>query len=216
MEHRNDIVQGDRLRWARTQQGLTLRWIHKHDGPSLGYLSEIENGKKTEVHSDVLLTLTRLLRVTPAFVRGQVPRFDEHPAACRGLAGEVAVLVRENRADLPDWTALEPMERARQVLCLIARKSPKLPRVVLAWVLNLELDTLDGIMTGTQPLMKELLLALEELTTLPAGFFQHGLTTGEHLAPMAQPVDEEYQAVIRDAKEKSITPSQLRRLLDAL
>lgn len=199
-------LRGDLIKWAREEQRLTMRWVADHGGPCLGYQSEVENNKKVEVRSDKLGPWMRLLNVTEPFVRGQVPRYTENPAACRGLAADVGQLVARRPVD---WQALPPLERARRVLCLVSQESLKLPRIVLAHVLTLEVETLDAYMSGQLPLTGYLVEVLSDLTTLPDGFFKHGLlelSVAEEAA--------EYRAVVEAAKAHGISPEVLLRLIE--
>lgn len=200
MEDRTIGVRGDRIHWARTQQGITMRWIKDHGGPSLGYQSEVEHGKKSEVRSELLFAWARLLNVTEPFLRGQLSRYDERPGSCRGLAGNTGLILMGRR---PDWAHMGPMERTQEVLRLTALESPQLPRVVLAYVLGLELNTLDEMMIGKLPLVKNLVLKLADLTALPMQFFMTGQVS----------VEDDYLEAIREAKAAGLSPDDLCRLI---
>lgn len=136
-------VVGRLLKWAREQQNLTMREIHERGGPAPGYQSEVEKGLKDEVSAEKLNNWCRILLVTPAFARGQIPRLEpSDPGRCRGLAGWVEPKIRANFAE---FEALPPPERVRQVLRMIAR-SNELPTVVLAHVMSLEVDSLKNLL----------------------------------------------------------------------
>jgi transcriptional regulator with XRE-family HTH domain len=62
---------GEVLRDIRLDQGLTLREISEKSAISLGYISEIERGKK-EVSSEVMFSLCRALDVPLSQVFGEV------------------------------------------------------------------------------------------------------------------------------------------------
>lgn len=202
-EHVVKGVRGDLIRWARQQQEISMRWIRDHGGPSLGYQSEVEQDKKTEVSYELLQTWVKLLNVTEAYVRGQVPRYLEAPNHCRGLAASVSALVAASRTD---WAAMDSLNRAVELLRLVQRESRHLPRVVLAYVLGLEVATLDGIVTGQHPLMAGLLPALGDLTALPESFIKRGV--------MPDPDGlTGYERAIRLAQERSIFPEQLEQMI---
>ncbi|QUR67045.1 transcriptional regulator ClgR [Mycobacterium spongiae] len=55
-------VIGDVLRWARTSQGRTLREVSDAARVSLGYLSEVERGRK-ELSSELLNAICAALEV---------------------------------------------------------------------------------------------------------------------------------------------------------
>lgn len=205
LESLGDRVHGQLLQWAREQQDLTMRWINDHGGPSLGYQSEVERGIKQEVSSEVLASWVKLLGVTPAFARGQVPRHREDPAACAGLAYAVALSVVDGREDHPDWRALSPEERMREIIRRIPRDCPALPRVVLAYVLDLSLPTLDAIMLGSHPILREPAQALTNLVPLPDAFWQRG----EVEAPAETERLHRYADAVRLAEAKGITPEEM-------
>ncbi len=182
-----------------------MRWVNDRGGPSLGYQSEVERGIKQEVSSDVLASWVELLGVTPAFARGQVPRYRENPAACAGMAHAVALSIMEGRPDHPDWRALGAEERVREVLRRIVRDCPALPRVALAYLLDLSLLTFDAIMLGTHPILREQAEAIMGLVALPDSFWKSG--------EIENPADIEqlrrFQEAIRLAEARGITPEEM-------
>lgn len=203
-QEKSGSVRGDLLRWARTQQHLTMRWVHEHGGPCLGYQSEVERNKKAEVRYDMLVGWIRALNVTEEFARGAIPRYTEAPTAAAGMAGHVRVLITSAKIAGPNWQGLTPEERVRQVLQLTLRHSPRFPRVVLAWALGFEVATLEGTLDGTYPVAKGLMEATSALTTLPVEFFTHGT------------LESDYQPVLERARSLGVTPQDLLRLLDQL
>lgn len=201
-------VRGDLLRWARQQQGLSTRSLKDRGGPSLGYMSEVENRKKSEVRSDVLVRWTQLLGITETFARGQIPRYHYDPAACRGLAADVGSLIMSDTKR--NWASLSPLERCRQVLVLIAQKSRQLPPTVLAYVLDVELDTLVYMINGTHPIMREQMRALADLTSLPEGFFKYGVLMH---GSQGEIVLQEMLTVLQPAVAAGMTVSELHSLI---
>lgn len=200
-----DRVQGELLQWAREQQEMTMRWVNDRGGPSLGYQSEVERGIKQEVSSDVLAAWVAILGVTTPYARGHVPRFRDDPTGCAGLARPVALTIAEGGRHHPDWKALHPEERMRQVLKLIVGDCPALPRVVLAHVLGVGVATLDAIMLGAHPIMREPAQAIAALTTLPDTFWVYG--------EIPQPGESElilrYLPAVRLAHHKGISPEEM-------
>lgn len=169
----DDKVVGERLKWAREQQNLTMENVQERGGPAKGYQSEVETGKKSEVSSQKLGSWCRALGVTPAFARDLVPRLDPKAPSgrCRGLAGWVEPDLRQR---LPEFQAMTPPERVRQVLRMIV-KSSDLPTVVLAHVMALEVPALlnllyDQSITPTEIQMRQVAI----LTAIPTRFFRYG------------------------------------------
>lgn len=206
VDERSRSLRGDLMKWAREEQGLTMRWVADHGGPCLGYQSEVENKKKAEVRWDKLTSWIRAINVTEPFVRGRIPRYNDDPDGCRGLAADIGKWVVDSDAD---WVSLSIGERTRQVLCLISRESRQLPRVVLAHVLGLELRTLDALMGGELSFVPHQVKALSELTTLPETFFTHGI---RDMVAAESPAD--YATVIDVARKKGISPSDLLHLIE--
>lgn len=200
-----DKVQGELLQWAREQQELTMRWVNDQGGPSLGYQSEVERGIKQEVSSDVLAEWVRILGVTTPFARGQVPHFRENPAGCAGMARLVALSIAQGPPDSPDWKAMNPEERMREGLHLIVRECSNLPRVVLAHVLGVSLVTLDGMMLGSHPILREPAQAIAALTTLPDPFWVHGQVE----RPDESDLVARYLEPLRLARQAGITPEEM-------
>ena len=62
---------GEVLKDIRVDQGLTLREVSEKSAISLGYISEIERGKK-EVSSEVMFSLCKALDVPLSQVFGEV------------------------------------------------------------------------------------------------------------------------------------------------
>lgn len=225
-------VHGDRLRWARVQQSLTMREVRVRGGPSLSYQSEVENGVKEEVHVDLLNAWVRALNVTEEFARGNIQRCDVDPEACRGLAEDVGELIASGRTDLPAWSSLTARDRTRHVLKLITFTSPRFPRVVLAYTLGLSLKTLDDMILGQHPVMKSHMQVISALTALPESFFTQGQLFaarsqvlpgwGDSAATALLTVQElqelvalrQYLPALRLARRAGITPSELQKLVD--
>jgi transcriptional regulator with XRE-family HTH domain len=215
-------VRGERIKWVREQLELTMRQVKERGGPSLGYQSEVEHGKKVEVRSDVLSDWIRTLGVNESFVRGEIPRYIDDPAACRGLAADVAHLIASGQVRHIEWVELSGLERARQVLWLVSTRSRKLPRVVLAWVLGIEVATLDAMVNGQVPLVQWAMQSLVELTTLSEEFFKFGVVGRlseeaalETAAALAEPdaVEQAYRDIIDLALRRGLTPAGLRALV---
>lgn len=173
----DDKVVGERLKWAREQQGMTMQDVEDRGGPAKGYQSEVEKGKKTEVSTFKLGAWCRVLKITPAFARGQIPQLEPAepwgPWRCRGLAGWVEPEIRHNHPELLDGNVL-PYERVRSVLQLITT-SEELPLPVLAHVLAMDVKALhaliyDRLNPPTLYQMKQVAI----LTAIPARFFRFG------------------------------------------
>jgi transcriptional regulator with XRE-family HTH domain len=169
-------IRGDLLKWARNERGLSLRKLSAQIGVAFSYLSELENGKKTAVRTDRLVLLVEALGVTDAFARGRMPRYLNDPAACRGLAGACINRV-SSELESDTWTRLSVSARLGRVLSLVAEHSASLPRLVLAYVLGISLESLEGYIQGAfQAPPRHLLTAVSDLIGLPETVFMGGRT----------------------------------------
>jgi hypothetical protein len=229
-------IRGDLLHWARSQQGLTMRSVRERGGPCQAYQSDVERRRKAEVLSKTLKPWLAILDVTEPFARGQIPRYRENPVACRGLAGEVGDAIVRGDPSFPPWTSLGPMERTREVLRLMTRLSRKTTRVVLAYVLDLEVQTLDDMLSGSVPVVHHLMQALADLTTLPESFFKSGVLDEVEAVHLPDPyiraaesaalagisADDlteliglhQYLPALRRVRETGLSPAALTRLIN--
>lgn len=83
-------VIGDVLRRARTEQGRTLREVSDSARVSLGYLSEVERGRK-EASSELLGAICSALDVPLSRVLGDASADLASHEASRERAGRLAV-----------------------------------------------------------------------------------------------------------------------------
>jgi transcriptional regulator with XRE-family HTH domain len=193
--------RGDLLRWARIEKKQTLREVQVGSGLSFSYLCELERGTKREIRSEKLSKVVRYLGITEAFARGHVPCFKEEPRKCRGLAAEVgAEVLRDFSPDL--WTDRTTGQRCTEVIRRIV-ETPEMPKLVLAYVLGISLDSLEGFLMGEFAVPPVLLVErLSELTTLPMPFFRHGLL---HDPPTA----EKYRGAFDEIQRQEIPLEEL-------
>src|SRR2546428_6540813 len=63
---------GERLAWARNQQGLILQQVSDKSGLAIGYISQLEKGAKQNPTIDALARLAKALNVSLAYVLGEV------------------------------------------------------------------------------------------------------------------------------------------------
>jgi transcriptional regulator with XRE-family HTH domain len=215
MTERFGGVRGDLIRWARSQQGLSMRDVQEQGGLALGFQSEIENGKKTEVRSDTLQRWLRVLNVTEPFVRGEIPQWVEDRSRVSGLAADVGLMIASGQIGPNDLSAMGAMERIRTVLKLVGSTSKTLPRPVLAWVLRMEPAILDGIIDGSLPCTPWVLEALIDLTGLPESYFKTGTIPNsiDGLHNMFPTDVLRYIPALRLAQQRGISPEELLALV---
>lgn len=210
-------VQGPLIRWARVQLDLTLQDVTQRAGIAKGYQCEVErnldpgdHAKKSRVSQKKLDPWLQCLGVTEEFAVGAMPKYHEQPAQCRGLALDVGLAIRAENEGLSAWQDLPAPERARRLLERIARESVRLPKVVLAYVLGVEVRTLEAFLNGEYDVPGEIVEALPVLTLLPREFLHAG-TLERDVTPY-----QSYLPVLDFAIEHQITPDQVRQALQGL
>ena len=93
-------VIGDVLRRARTTQGRTLREVSDSARVSLGYLSEVERGRK-EISTERLVAVAHALAIPPAEIFSELARLLGADAADRAWPEDPPVKLRLATASLP-------------------------------------------------------------------------------------------------------------------
>lgn len=200
-------IQGDIIKWAREQRGLTMRQVQDADeeAPSCAYQSEVEQGKKTDIHGDKLKVWLRILDMPEALVRGAHPRYHADPALARGLApkltDEVLML-----AATPHWATLQAADRLRTVLRLLV---DHLTDLVVAYVLGLDLEDLKGMIAGTIPIPEAQVRAIADLILLDRNDILHEGVSNRMITNAFGPD-------IRDALARGNSMETIRRLLNDL
>lgn len=121
---------GDSLRRARVSQSRTLREVSTTARVSLGYLSEVERGRK-EASSELLAAICTALDVPLADVLSEA---SDHLAGVDQLAGAGAAQpVPEERAGVPaaaEEAAMATASDSAMATMSVASASPAVPRIV--------------------------------------------------------------------------------------
>lgn len=196
-------ISGEALRYAREQKRLTMREVEDLGGPSFGYQSDVERGRKPNVSKQKLDPWVAILDISVAFARGAIPRFDRNPAACQGLAADVGAWVLKQMA-MPEWASLTTLQRLQVVLDRVANHSERFNPVMLAYALRLEVDVLREMIAGTQYIPDLQIPALTALTGLP-----------EAVLRGADPdLMQAYLEAVTLAHCKGISPGQLKAMVD--
>lgn len=132
-----------------------MREVQSLGGPAPGYQSEVETGKKVDVHPRTLGPWVEVLGVTVPFAEGALPTGTGNPSALRHLALQLEPAIREAVLDDPAWTTTRLDMRVRLVLRTIAGRSKALPPLVLAHVLGAGLSELESVLEGTHSVPAE-------------------------------------------------------------
>ena len=199
-------IRGELLKWAREQRGLTMRNVYDAGGPSVSYQCEVEKGRKRNVHGEKLSRWLRVLDVPEAFVRGNRQPYHEAPAETKGLAADIRDELLALQAT-PRWAAMRTQERLRTVLQRLTR-ARHLTTLVLAYVLGLDLDALDAMLTGTLDIPKDQVGAIADLTLLDPADLLEGVSDRQLI--------DAYGPVMRLAFLRGIPAEAFQRWLDEL
>jgi len=197
-------IRGDLVRWAREQRGLTIREVYLRGGPSIGYQSEVENGRKRDVHVSMLSKWLQILDVSERFVRGAYRPYHKEPALSRGLAGDITDELRALQAS-PTWSATSTQERLRKALHRLCNAREFSPLIV-AYVLGLDLKALDDMLVGALAIPKEQVEAIATLTLLDPTDLLEGVSDRQIL--------DAYGPIMRMALERGIPADQLQRWIE--
>ncbi|MFZ5827725.1 MAG: hypothetical protein ACOY94_25760 [Bacillota bacterium] len=146
-------------------------------GISKSFLCELELGRKHVIHPDLLTRWVQALRVTSAFARGELPKIWEDPDFFRGMALDAFPDPYSIRRDLSSSVVVDQI--ARHYTGTIAKRSKKLPELVLAYILHLKLTTLQGIISGEACLPAGFLPNLAHLLGQQDDLFRASLPTSD-------------------------------------
>lgn len=218
-----------RLRWARTEQAITLHQLSERCGRAVSYLSQLEHGVRGNPTKETIDSLAQALGVRPAFLFGEVPRppFDDRSdLVVKGQAWSVGARFRsfwdglsESQRDRYRWD--EPGRRFGLVVeYLLTEMKAHFNRVELAWQLGMSLRQFDDILAGTVDISMIYLEQLGRITGVPIRFLTVGAMEGE--APGSTADQDEalrMTAYVRPflmAKRKGISPEQLEAIIAGL
>lgn len=138
-------TMGDRLEWARHQQGLTLDALAERAGLAVGYVHQLAHNVKVNPTLSKLEGLARSLGVTVAFLVGEVdgPLFaGSHMALGESFEQHIAATIGSEKFRL-----LHREERFRMAtLYAISEKPRRWTKSVLAYELGLSVRELNDIL----------------------------------------------------------------------
>jgi transcriptional regulator with XRE-family HTH domain len=208
---------GERIAWARNQQGMILQQVSDKSGLAIGYISQLEKGAKVNPTIDALKRLADALHVSVAFILGEVqaPPYDDRSAMLIGgqawTVGQRFVrhyesLSRAERERLQFETVEQRFARVVDFLC---DQFPAIfTRAVVAYQLGLSVRALNDILERDCEVGPVVLSQMVSVTGIPISFFAKGQTetVGVDVSP-AQMI--QYAEAIGMAADANITPDQL-------
>lgn len=217
---------GERLAWARNQQGLTLQQVSERSDLAIGYISQLEKGAKVNPTLSALERLAEALHVTVEFIVGKI----QPPAAETVdslLTDSQALLVGQRFAryvaeQTPQQrqllTGMSVEQRFAVVTEFLCREFPSaFTRPIIAFQLGLSLRFLNAVLEGGTELGINALHLFARITSIPIEFLASGemepvISRQVEIAP-AQILP--FLAAIKAAVACGVTPPQLLALIRA-
>ena len=215
---------GERLAWARNQQGLILQQVSERSGLAIGYISQLEKGAKVNPTIDALNRLAAALRVSVAFILGEVqapPYNDSDSILISGQAWTIGQRFARYVDSLPkaEKDRLQSMETveqrfARVVDFLCNNFTTIFTRTVVAFQLGLSVRGLNDILDRNCEVGPMVLNQMVSITGIPMHFFATGqLEAPADMAKMSPAQVIQYMVPISLAAEMNLTPDQLATMI---
>lgn len=215
---------GERLAWARNQQGMILQQVSDKSGLAVGYISQLEKGAKVNPTIDALGRLAKALGVSVAFILGEVhaPPYDDRSSL---LIGGQAWTVGQRFARY--YEGLSQAERSRieleaveqrfaRVVDFLCEQFPAIfTRPVVAYQLGLSVRALNDILERQCEVGPMVLAQMVSITGIPLSFYGRGQmeVPAVDVSP-AQMI--QYAEAISMAAEAQISPEALVMLIREL
>lgn len=186
----NPYGLGERLAWARNQQGMILQQVSERSGLAIGYISQLEKGAKKNPTVSALERLAKALNVSVAFLLGEVPgpAFTEHGAMLGGghswsigqeFARYLEGLSAAERERIMNMTVEQRVGMVVDFLC--QRFSRVYTRAVVAYQLGVSVRALNDVLERNVEVGYAVLNQMPVITGIPLKFF----ATGDMQAPSA-------------------------------
>ncbi len=214
---------GDRLAWARNQQGLILQQVSERSGLAIGYISQLEKGAKVNPTIDALNRLAKSLGVSVAFILGEVqaPPYDDVGSMLIGgqawtvgqrFARHIDSLTKSEKERL----MLETVEmRFARVVDFLCEHFPAIfTRTVVAFQLGLSVRGLNDILERNCEVGPMVLNQMVSITGIPMHFFATGqLEAPADMGKVSPAQVIQYMVPISLAAEMNLTPDQLATMI---
>ncbi len=216
-------TMGERLAWARNQQGLILQQVSERSGLAIGYISQLEKGAKVNPTIDALNRLAKALGVSVAFILGEVqaPPFDDVSSMLIGgqawtvgqrFAKYIDSLSKEEKEQLMLQTV---EERFALVVNFLCENFPNVfTRTVVAFQLGLSVRGLNDILERDCEVGPAVLNQMVSITGIPTHFFATGqLEAPSDMSRISPAQVIQYMEPISLAAEMNLTPAQLSTMI---
>lgn len=215
----NGIGLGERLAWARNQQGMILQQVSERSGLAIGYISQLEKGAKSNPTVSALERLAKALNVSVAFLLGEVqsPRLGDEGAMLVGgqswsvgqrFARHLEILDRHQKDRIVQMTVEQRLGMVVDFLC--EQFSAVYTRTVVAYQLGISVRALNDILDRNVEVGYTVLNQMTSVTGIPITFFATGdLKTPAALARVSPNTLLRYLAVVALASDLDVDPEVL-------
>lgn len=211
---------GERLAWARNQQGMILQQVSERSGLAIGYISQLEKGAKKNPTVSALERLAKALNVSVAFLLGEVQGPPSGSGEGAMLVGGTAWATGQRFArhldSLPraeqDRIAQQTVEqRFGMVVDFLCTHFDKIyTRAVVAYQLGISVRALNDILERNVEVGYTVLNQMATITSIPIGFFATGdLKAPAAMAALSPTQMLRYLAAISLATELDVDPDTL-------
>lgn len=206
---------GQRIAWARNQQGLTLDEVSRRSGLAIGYISQLENNSKDNPTLSSLVALAKALCVTVAFLLGEVRA--PGPGALEG-GGEIAQALTSYIRSLPmhrqeSVRRMSVEERFALVIdFLCVNYSGRFTRPIISFQIGISVRALNDVLERNCQITPFGLRNFCQLTGISLQFFSSGqLHEIQSDIKMEQMI--KFGQVIRLAEQARMSPEAVERLI---
>jgi transcriptional regulator with XRE-family HTH domain len=153
----------DRLEAVRAKAGLSIREAASKAQLSFGYLARLHNGKKQDPTLDALLSVAKVYGTTTDYLRDGRIDVDVWGDFSRDPLCKTA------------GNTYEPHRRVGMLLFYATQKYPgHLDMATIACGLDLQEETLQAMIKGTEPMHDNTLLGIHKLTGAPIEWLRLG------------------------------------------
>jgi transcriptional regulator with XRE-family HTH domain len=205
---------GQRIAWARNQQGLTLDEVSRRSGLAIGYISQLENNSKDNPTLTSLVALAKALCVTVAFLLGEVKQ--PGPGAMEG--GEVAQAFAAYVKSLPTHRQesirkMSVEERFMLVIDFLCNNFPgRFTRPIIAFQIGISVRALNDVLERNCQVSPFALRNFCHLTGIGLQYFAAG-NIAEIQPELRMEQMMRYAGVIKLAEHAKMGPERLERLI---
>lgn len=212
-------TMGERLAWARNQQGFILQQVSDKSGLAIGYISQLEKGAKVNPTIDALARLAKALNVSLAYVLGEV-----EPVAKDGTVSSNSWQI--GHAFLRRMSQISPREKERLLLMsveerfimvtdFLCEEFPALfTRPVIAFQLGISVRGLNDILERNNEVSEFTLRHMVQLSAIPHHFFATGKLDAPEVGNTVTPADLiRFHGAISLAIQKKFSPEELSQLI---